>query len=188
MDLQIKNKVQKFIHRIKIGCYPIYVDNYPVEFESEVQRAVELKRKGNYDEAINIYLEYFFKANCAYTELMSYLYKVLLSAEELFDAEIVIKYAENTLKLRIGEKAPLVLFSGGPVVGYTEWKQTQYRQELINACLQAFYYNNYNALLMHIRAMSGNPLWMFSKAKNDIRQDISDIILCLPDDIKKQYE
>lgn len=99
--------------RIVIDCaiYPPYIENL-------VQKAVDLKRQGKFNEAIKIYLELITSEKRVFPVLLEYLYKTVLCTGRLDFAYETIVMAENFIKR-----------CWGPNSIYGTWSQEDKRVE-----------------------------------------------------------
>lgn len=89
----VKRIFSKEFNKIVIDCskYPNYLEDY-------IQKAVELKRTGSFNEAIKIYLEIIRNENKVFPEVLTYLYKSVLCTGQLDFAYETILLAEDFIK------------------------------------------------------------------------------------------
>ena len=117
------------------GTYNVDPNNYPMYLESTIQRAVSHKRNGEYDKAIDIYLDIFESTRRVYPAIMEFLYKVVLCSGELEFAYQVIVYAEIFAKKCWGTQHQF----------FGEWSQTSKRKEFERVLLET---NKYQASII----------------------------------------
>ncbi len=177
MDALIKEKVKDLVLNIKQRKIKVdAVSNYSPSLEPQIQEAVSYKRSGNYDKAVEIYLDIF--SNCGYVNntVLTFLFKVILCAEEFALAFEMIIVSENEAIGQVGPMAPLRFFPGGPVFRYVKWAQTDYKEEFIAACQQTLRTNNTSYLLNYVSSKSGNENYRFTKSDAQIINEIGRLI------------
>jgi hypothetical protein len=89
----VKRIFSKELNKIVIDC-----SKYPNYLEDSIQKAVELKRTGSFNEAIKIYLEIIRNENKVFPEVLTYLYKSVLCTSQLDFAYETILLAEDFIK------------------------------------------------------------------------------------------
>lgn len=151
-------------------------NNYSPSFEPAIQEAVSYKRSGRYDKAVEIYLDIFSDCGCVNNNILTFLYKVVLCAEEFSLAYEMIVISENEAIRQVGPLAPLRFFPGGPVFRYIKWAQTDYKEELLEACRQTLYFGDVSPLLEYVRSKAGNENYRFSKSVAQIISEICKIV------------
>lgn len=168
--------LKDLIHNIKQGKIKIDAkNNYSPSLEPAIQEAVSFKRSGNYDRAVEIYLDIFSDCGCVNNNIVTFLYKVVLCAEEFSLAYEMIVVSENEAIRQVGPLAPLRFFPGGPVFRYVKWAQTDYKEELLEASRQTLLTGNTSALLEYVRSKSGNASYRFTKSNTQIISEISQL-------------
>lgn len=108
------------------GTYNVDPNNYPSFLEPPIQKAVQCKRNGNYDEAIDIYLKIFEQTGRVWPAIMEFLYKSALCGGELELAYSTIVYAEIFAKKCWGMNHPF----------FGEWSQALKRKEFESVLLE----------------------------------------------------
>jgi hypothetical protein len=83
----------KELNKIVIDC-----SKYPNYLEDSIQKAVELKRIGSFNESIKIYLEIIRNENKVFPEVLTFLYKSVLCTCQLDFAYETILLAEDFIK------------------------------------------------------------------------------------------
>ena len=85
--------------------FQICRDNYPSYLERKIQKAVELKRSGQFVKAIDVYLDIFLKEKKMFPAIMEFMYKAVLCTGHLDFAYEVIVYAEAFAKNAWGPRS-----------------------------------------------------------------------------------
>lgn len=173
MQLKTKERLEEFLSSVSLGEIPVNANAYPPVLEPYVQQAVSAKRNGLYEEAVNIYLDILESMNCANSSIMSYLFKVILCAEEFALAYGLLAVMEEEITRKIGPQCPIMAFPGGPVVGYIPWWFTEYKREMLNSSLQTIRSKNIQYLLEYVKNKSGNPNYRFTKSDSQILAEIT---------------
>lgn len=176
MDLKTKTRLEDLISSIEQKNISVNTDRYSPTLEYNIQTAVSYKREGNYDKAIEIYLDIFKQIKCVNSNIAAFMFKVIICAEEFYLAYKLITLVETEVIKRDGPRAPLVPFPGGPVLGYIKWAHTEYKENLVLACKQSHLNNNINYLLEYVRPYAGNPTYTFKKSSAQILSEITKII------------
>ena len=176
MNNKTLNRLLEFVNSVKSGQLSVNANGYSPTIEPQVQQAVALKRNGQYDDAVNIYLDLLKDMRCANSELTAYLYKVVICAEQFYLGYQLLTVMETAISKTLGPKCPLRLFPGGPVMGYINWWTTDYKQELYSACIQAQRNRSTWELLEYVRPKSGNPSYKFSNSDSEILRQVSQIL------------
>lgn len=104
------------------------IGEYPSHVEPIVQEAVRLKRSGQYEQAIDLYLHIMENDNACYYDLLVSMYKTVLSSGHFYFAYEVIAAAEILVKRWQGMTPPAHPFF--PFVNPGIWRQTELRREL----------------------------------------------------------
>ena len=102
-----------FSSRLKIDP-----DDYPKRLEFTIQRAVEQKRQGNFNKAIEIYLNIFENEGRVFPAILDMLYKAVICTGKIDFAYEVIAYGEAFAKK-----------AWGPVSWMGPWSQETRRKE-----------------------------------------------------------
>lgn len=164
MTDETKKDLRTFLAGVSIGAIPVSVAPYPMGYEPMIQTAVRDKRSGNYDLAISMYLAIFEHMACGQTEIMRFLYKVLLCDEELGWAFETISLAERALKQQLGSGQ-----WGMP------WAQTVAKRELVAACSQVVR-GNKKVLFDYIYDMAGNPNYSFCRGDEHLLKEAEQVL------------
>lgn len=176
MGLKNKTRLEELIKSIKAGIIKVDTEAYSPLFEMRIQEAVEYKRGGQYDRAVDIYIDIFHEMKSVNSNIMAFLYKVILSAEEFKLAYDLIVLIEQIVILNIGPKCPIRPFPNGPVMGYIKWAFTDYKEQFLTACIKSLSSRNTQYLLEYVIPKSGNPSYKFSKSDSQIFKEISQIV------------
>jgi hypothetical protein len=78
IENNIKRKLSAFIN--ELSSYRLTTERYPASMHAMIDEAVELKRNGQYEESIDIYIELTRDSRTLYSGILMYLYKVVASA------------------------------------------------------------------------------------------------------------
>lgn len=103
-----------FSSRLKIDQ-----DDYPPRLEYTIKRAVDQKRRGNFNEAVEIYLSIFVNEGRVFPAILDMLYKSVICTGRVDFAYEVIAYGEAFAKK-----------AWGPISWMGPWSQETRRKEL----------------------------------------------------------
>ena len=174
MQEQTKIELEKFLDEIESGKILVDVERYSPIYEAKIQTAVSAKRAGCYNDAVNIYLELFREMHRAHSEVMRFLYKILLCDEELYLAYRTITLAERELIRQCGHKSRTY----HPLFGFIEmeWSQTVEKNDLLAECRRLMQTGSINSLWRFIAEKSGNPNFTLKRGTDHLMREAKKIL------------
>jgi hypothetical protein len=171
MDHICGTRLENFIDSICAESVDIIVDKYPLELDEQVLKAEQLVKQGKFESAICIYLDIF--ENVVYADLMCNLYKVLLCEGLFFYAYLVIDCAERAIVEKLGKN--VYISKQTMSLNYADWRETEYKKELVKFSNDIVQKDNYYGLLEYLRSISSDPEYVYPISHYQIRLDMEDI-------------
>ena len=142
--------ISDFLNRIQVRHYTLTSINYDPTLEPLVQRAVNLKRTGNYGESVLQYIQ-IMDDNCvAQSALLFYMYKSLASAGFISEAYAIIELSNRIMKIK-----NLYSFTG----------QDEHIEKL-NSALQSESY-----MSQYLGSISGNPIYSLNRSIKQVMNE-----------------
>jgi hypothetical protein len=140
---------------------------YPDIFEPIIQQAVHLKREGKYFESTKIYLDLMIQNKTLFTDILSFMYKVVSSAGYLSEGIKILQQGKSIFNTRNrsydGPGTSIAMSLG---LGSTF---DSHYQRLINACRSEATLHEYLA------SISGNPNYIAPRSFIDMIRELRNV-------------
>ena len=81
-----------------ISHYGCTTHNYPANVAREIDKAVDYKRHGLYQDSLGVYLKIIASEKIAYTGVLNGLFKVVACAGYLRETKIILQKGDRTMK------------------------------------------------------------------------------------------
>lgn len=159
IENNIKRKLSAFIN--ELSSYRLTTERYPASMHAMIDEAVELKRNGQYEESIDIYIELTRDSRTLYSGILMYLYKVVASAGYLAEGLCLLEIGKD---LYDSDPSPVHVMAGIPSNFHVHLHQ------LFSAC------RSESDLYSYLQSISGNASFTLERDYLQMLDDLYNYI------------